>query len=41
MRDGKTNIYSKFERKMISDIRDIRMEKREKGELAINDIDLK
>jgi len=41
MRDGKTNIYSKFERKILSDIKEIRIEKRNKGELAINDIDIK
>jgi hypothetical protein len=41
MRDGKTNIYSKFERKILSDIREIRIEKRNKGEMAINDIDIK
>lgn len=40
MRSGKTVIYSKFERKMLSDIRDVKYNKRKQGEFAIKDVEI-
>lgn len=38
MQQGKTHIYSKFERKMLSDIRDCRLEGKDMKELKISDL---
>lgn len=41
MQSGKTNIYSKFERKMLSDIRDYRKKVENEHTMPIKDIEIK
>lgn len=41
MQAGRITIHSKFERKMLSDIRDYRHMMKKKGEIIIKDIDIK